>query len=142
MSYLLNSSLSRNIEPDYEIGKSIPLQGSGKPGEVLATVAAIDTRLKSSNRDWHDLAEVAVLQEDIDAAVFASLRRILEGNNPAENKLQVFRLGVLTAVRNIERLIQQYQADLRQFADDTGLITTFGPTMVEEVIRTGFGGGK
>jgi hypothetical protein len=142
MFYLSNSEPSRNIEPDYKIGKLIPSQGSDKPGEVLATVAAIDRRLKATNRDWHDLAEVAVLEGDIDAAVFASLRRILEGNIPAENKLPVFRLGILIAVRNIERLTQQYQADLRQFADDTGLITTFGPTMVEEMIRTGFGGGK
>jgi hypothetical protein len=86
--------------------------------------------------------DMAVLEEDIDAAVFSSLRPILEGNIPAENRLPVFRLGVLTAVRNIERLVHQYQADLRQFADDTGLITTFGLTMVEEVIRIGFGGVK
>jgi hypothetical protein len=142
MVYLSKSEPSLNIEPDYKIGTLIPSQGPDEPGEVAATVAATDRRLKATHRDWHDLTEVAVLEEDIDAAVFASIRRILEGHIPAENKLKVFRLGVLTAVRNIERLIQQYQADLRQFADDTGLITTFGPTMVEEVIRTGFGGGK
>jgi hypothetical protein len=44
MSYLSNSAPSRNIEPDYEIGKLIPLLGSDKPGEVQATVAAIDRR--------------------------------------------------------------------------------------------------
>jgi len=56
MFYLSNSAQSRNIEPDYKIGKLIPLFGSDKPGEVLATVAAIDRRLKATNRDWHDLA--------------------------------------------------------------------------------------
>jgi hypothetical protein len=57
MHNLYNGAPSRNIEPDYKIGKLIPLLGSDKPGEVLATVAAIDRRLKATNRDWHDLAE-------------------------------------------------------------------------------------
>jgi hypothetical protein len=57
MSYLSNGAPSRDIEPDYKVGKLIPLLGSDNPGEILSTVAAIDRRLKATNRDWHDLAE-------------------------------------------------------------------------------------
>ena len=125
MSYLSNGAPSRNIElDDHKIEKLIHLLGSDNRVEVPVG------------------AQATIYEDDIDAAVFASLFRILEGKVPVENRLQVFRLGVLTAVRNLDRLIQQYQADLRQFADDTGLIRTFGSTMVEEVIRTEFGGGQ
>ena len=68
MSYLSNSAPSRNIEPDYKIVKLIPLLGSDKPGEVLATVAAIDRRLKATNRDWHDLAEALTDTDSVDEA--------------------------------------------------------------------------
>ena len=68
MFYLSNSAQSRNIEPDYKIGKLIPLFGSDKPGEVLATVAAIDRRLKATNRDWHDLAEALTDTDSVDEA--------------------------------------------------------------------------
>jgi hypothetical protein len=76
MSYLSNSAQSRNIEPDYKIGKLIPLFGSDKPGEVLATVAAIDRRLKATNRDWHDLADALTSDDQIgDAPTLPDWRR-------------------------------------------------------------------
>jgi len=76
MSYLSNSAPSRNIEPDYKIGKLIPLLGSDKPGEVLATVAAIDRRLKATNRDWHDLADALTSDDQIgDTPTLSDWRR-------------------------------------------------------------------
>jgi hypothetical protein len=38
------------------LGKLIPLLASDHDGEVVATARAIDRVLKSSGRDWHDLA--------------------------------------------------------------------------------------
>ena len=41
-----------------KLGKLIPLLASDKPGEVVATAAAITRTLKQAGADWHDLAKV------------------------------------------------------------------------------------
>ena len=46
------------------IAKLIPLLGSDKPGEVAATVAAIDRNLRSGNEDWHALARIIRKPDD------------------------------------------------------------------------------
>jgi hypothetical protein len=43
------------------LGKLIPLLASNHDGEVVATARAIDRVLKSSGRDWHDLAATICL---------------------------------------------------------------------------------
>src|SRR3954452_7385985 len=39
-----------------KISKLIPMLGSDKPGEIIATAAAIGRTLKGVGRDFHDLA--------------------------------------------------------------------------------------
>lgn len=39
-----------------KLAKLLPLLGSDKPGEVVATAAAIERTLKGLGCDWHDLA--------------------------------------------------------------------------------------
>jgi hypothetical protein len=47
------------------LAKLIPLLGSDKSGEVVATAAAIGRVLETAGRDWHDLAAaVAPTLED------------------------------------------------------------------------------
>ena len=40
-----------------KLGKLIPLLASDKPGEVVATAAAITRTLKQAGADWHDLVK-------------------------------------------------------------------------------------
>ena len=40
------------------LAKLLPLLGSDKPGEVVATANAIGRALKSCGADWHDLASM------------------------------------------------------------------------------------
>ena len=47
-------SIPATITPT--LGKLIPLLASNHDGEVIATARAIDRLLRSSGRDWHDLA--------------------------------------------------------------------------------------
>jgi hypothetical protein len=47
------------------LGKLIPLLASNHDGEVVAVAHAIDRVLKSSGRDWHDLA-AAIFPPDAD----------------------------------------------------------------------------
>jgi hypothetical protein len=42
------------------LGKLIPRLASNHDGEVVATARAIERVLKSSGRDWHDLAAIIV----------------------------------------------------------------------------------
>jgi hypothetical protein len=48
------------------LGKLIPLLASDHDGEVVATARAIDRVLKSSGRDWHDLAATICLPAPAD----------------------------------------------------------------------------
>lgn len=47
-----------------KLTKMLPLLGSDKPGEVLASVAAIARLLNGAGLDWHDLA--ALVQHGFD----------------------------------------------------------------------------
>jgi hypothetical protein len=48
-------SLSTAVFPA-KIARLVPLLGSNRDGEIIATVHAIGRSLKSAGRDWHDLA--------------------------------------------------------------------------------------
>jgi hypothetical protein len=105
MSYLSNSAPSRNIEPDYKIGKLIPLLGSDKPGEVLATVAAIDRWLKATNRDWHDLAEaLAGTDSAAEAPAMPDWQTAVSECLLYANRLTPREIGFLRNIRRAPRI--------------------------------------
>ena len=55
-----------------KLTKMLPLLGSDKPGEVLASVAAIARLLNGAGLDWHDLA--ALIQHGFDKPQATGLR--------------------------------------------------------------------
>ena len=54
--------LSTELRP--KLARLVPLLGSDKPGEVAATVAAIERTLVAAKCDWHDLAAALVYQPE------------------------------------------------------------------------------
>jgi hypothetical protein len=52
-------------QPPAILGKLIPLLGSDKPGEVVATASAIGRALHGAGLDWHDLAGRALAEPKI-----------------------------------------------------------------------------
>ena len=51
-----------------KLSKLIPLLASDKPGEVVATAAAITRTLKQIGADWHDLTAVLTRAKPSDAS--------------------------------------------------------------------------
>jgi hypothetical protein len=51
--------------PPAILSKLIPLLGSDKPGEVVATASAIGRALRGAGLDWHDLAGRALAEPKI-----------------------------------------------------------------------------
>jgi hypothetical protein len=62
------------------LGKMIPRLASDHDGEVVATVRAIGRLLKSSGRDWHDLAATLSLPTSIPSADWRGEARFCAGN--------------------------------------------------------------
>lgn len=56
-----------------KLSKLIPLLGSDKPGEVVATAAAIQRTLRSVGLDWHDLsASLTLLDSPVQGPPYTS----------------------------------------------------------------------
>lgn len=62
---LPDTNVTTEIAP--MLRKLIPRLGSDQPGEILATVAAIERVLRAAGCDWHDLADALLADALVEA---------------------------------------------------------------------------
>jgi hypothetical protein len=94
------------------LGKLIPLLASNHDGEVIATARAIDRVLKSSGRDWHDLAATICLPAPAD---WRREARFCAGNAARLSERELDFIVTLARYRGIPSPKQQQW--LRDIAD-------------------------
>jgi hypothetical protein len=97
------------------LGKLIPLLASNHDGEVIATARAIDRVLKSSGRDWHDLAATLSLPTPIPSADWRREARFCAANAKRLSERELDFIVTLARYRGIPSPKQQQW--LRDIAD-------------------------
>ena len=82
------------------LGKLVVLLGSDRDGEVIGAARAIDRVLKSSGRDWHDLAATLSVPTSIPSADWRGEARFCAGNAQRLSERELDFLATLARYRS------------------------------------------